>query len=126
MDTPVQPVKNEHRAHPVASAWRPTFRSIVKTFASGDYSLRAPVPGVRVDASTAAQIEAYLSDYGETLDELPDDTWDTSVSQWMGRHWDVLVDLWTVESGESDLVLAARVLPKEDGYSIEVGGVYVP
>jgi len=62
----------------------------------------------------------------ETLAELPDETWATSVSQWMGTHWEVLVDLWTVESGKSDLVLDARVFEQETGFRIEIHSVYVP
>jgi hypothetical protein len=60
--------------------------------------------------ATAEQIRRYLADYGCTLVELPEDTWQTSVSQWMETHWEVLVDLWTAEEGRSDLVLAGRVV----------------
>jgi len=44
----------------------------------------------------------------------------------MGTHWEVLVDLWTVESGKSDLVLDARVFEQETGFRIEIHSVYVP
>ena len=45
----------------------------------------------------------------------------------MGTHWDVLVDLWTVEAGESNLVLCVRVFESEDGGCLtEVDSVRVP
>ena len=47
-------------------------------------------------------------------------------AQWMGTHWEVLVDLWTKEEGRSDLVLHVKVV--EDGASprFTVHLVYVP
>jgi hypothetical protein len=44
----------------------------------------------------------------------------------MGTRWDVLIDLWTVESGRSDLVLDARVFEVPSGYRYEIHLVYVP
>lgn len=94
----------------------------------GDYALQQRVATVdAIDPSTAQQIESYILDYGETLASLPTSTWDTSVSRWMEGYWELLVELYTVESGESDLVLSARVFEHGDGqYRIEVMGVYVP
>jgi hypothetical protein len=120
-------VKDEHAAHPVASAWRPTLCEVVRAFVRRDYALKQRIPAVApVSAETARQIEQYVSDYGETLCELPDETWVTSVAQCMGSHWDVLVDLWTVESGRSDMVLDARVSETNDGFLVEIHLVYVP
>ena len=121
------PVKDESRAHSVAGAWRPILTDIVKALADGDCSLSRGVPGVAsVVRATAEQIRDYLDDYGETLVDLPEETWRSSTSQWMGAHWDVLVDLWTLESGESDLVLSLRVFEVEGGYQFEIHSVYVP
>ena len=64
--------------------------------------------------------------YGETLADLPDEAWETSIAQWMGTHWDVLLDLWTVESGRSDMALCARVFEEEDGFRFEIDSVHVP
>lgn len=120
-------IKDDHRAHPVASAWRPAIRAIVKRLAAGDDDLARDIPSVApVSRAIASQIRAYLSEYGETLAELPDETWESSVAQWMGTHWDVVVDLWTIESGCSDLVLGARVFEVGDGFRIHVDWVHVP
>lgn len=123
----VPALKDSEREHSVASAWRPALRAIVAAFVRGDFRLREAILGVEaVDEATAKQIEGYLASYGETLDELSDETWKSSVAQWMGGSWDVLVDLWTVESGRSDLVLSARVFEQGDGHRIAIHIVYVP
>lgn len=121
-------VKDEHAQRPVASAWRPTLSKIVEAFAHKDYSLaKSAILGVDgVTYEKAQQIERYITDYGETLIELPEEAWRSSVSQWMGTHWEVLVDLFTKESGESDLVLSMFVFEAEGGYRYEVDSVHVP
>lgn len=120
-------VKDEEAAHPVASDWRPALREIVAAFSRGDFALSGLTSVVPVDPTTQNQINRYLAEYGETLDELPEETWLTSVAQWMGTHWDVLVDLWTKESGKSDLVLSVRVFEANPGdCRIEVDSVHVP
>jgi hypothetical protein len=124
---PQEPVKDETTTHPIPSAWRATLRDIVEAFVHGDYALAEGVHFVApVPLATSEQVRRYIADYGETLVELPDETWETSVSQWMGTHWDVLVDLWTLESGESDMVLNARVFEMENGFQIEIDSVHVP
>ncbi len=126
-DEIVPAVKDESAAHPIATAWRQTFREIVKAFVAGDYALERAVSYVApVTPRTADHARAYVADYGETLAELPEDAWKTSVAQWMSTHWDVLVDLWTVESGCSDMVLHARVLEVGESFRVEIYMVYVP
>jgi hypothetical protein len=118
-------VKDEER--PVADAWRPTSRAVVRALASDDYALSRGIPLVATPTQAMSdQMRAYVASYGERLADLPDDTWDSSVAQWMGTHWDVLVDLWTVESGQSDLVLDVRVVETDDGFRFEIGPLYVP
>jgi len=123
----MEPIKDEDRAHPIADAWRPVLREIVRALVEGDYALSRTVPSVApVAKKTAEQTRAYVADYGEELVELPDDTWTTSVCQWMGTRWDVLLDLWTRDSGASDLVLGLRVFEADAGFRFEVQLLYVP
>jgi hypothetical protein len=123
----LEPVRDEEKAHPVADTWRPTFREIVKALAEGDYTLSRGIARVApVSSAAAEQIRGYVTDYGETLTELPNDTWDTSVSQWMKTYWEVLVDLWTVESGQNDMVLHVPVFETSGGFRFEIDSVYVP
>lgn len=122
-----EPLKDEGAAHPVANCWRPTLQEIVKSFSQADYRLKAkPMSVEPVSAAVAAQIENFIANYGEMLSELPDETWRSSVSQWMGTYWDVLVDLWTIESGESDMVLNVRVFEVGNVYRFEIVSVHVP
>jgi hypothetical protein len=121
------PEKDESKTHPVATVWRPALQAVVRAFVDGKYDLTGvhewvpPVP-----LPTAYQIRSYVSDYGQHLSELPMETWSTSVSQWMGDCWHVLVDLWTTESGRTDMVLDVRIYENGEGFRIEVGSVYVP
>jgi hypothetical protein len=79
-DAEVFAVKDESHGLPIPSAWRPVFREIVGAFVQRDYRLSAGVLGVApVTNDTAAHIEKYIGDYGETLVELPEETWDSSV-----------------------------------------------
>jgi len=127
MSNDITPQKDETQVHPVPSAWRETFRDIAKALARGDYNLAAGVASVAaVSSPIADQMRSYVADYGETLTELPDESWNNSISQWMGTHWDVLVDLWTKESGASDLVMSARVFEVDDGFRFEIDSVHVP
>lgn len=122
-----EPMKDENGAHPIADEWRPAIREIVSAFARGDYHLLRGIASVTQPSKAVAdQIQAYVADFGETLAELPDESWNSSVSQWMGTHWDVLVDLWTVESGRSDLALALRIHEAGVGFRFEIDSVHVP
>ncbi|GAB2905720.1 hypothetical protein GCM10027046_39440 [Uliginosibacterium flavum] len=123
----VSVVKDEEHELPVPSIWRPVFRSIVSAFAKQDYQVDLGVLGVLpITSDTANQIDEYIQDYGETLIELPEDTWETSVCIWMGTRWDVLIDLWTEGEGRSDMILSAKVSESSSGFVFEVYMVYVP
>ena len=125
--SPAPALKDDTAQHPVASIWRPALSEIVKALVAGDYALgQRPASVAPARAEVADQIKAYIADYGETLVDLPEDSWSTSVSQWMGTHLEVLVDLWTAESGDSDLALSVRVFETDDGFRIEVDSVHVP
>lgn len=125
---PVVPVrKDPEREHAVATLWRPVFREVVRAFVAGDFRLRtALAQRVEIDDKTAEQAARYVAQYGETLVELPDETWNSSVAQWTEGYWDVLVDLWTVESGRSDLALSVRVFEAGEGFRFRIDGVWVP
>ena len=124
-DVPV--VKDASKQAPIPSAWRPAFRDIVKAFVRGDFKVSTGVPGVSpVRDNVAEQIKAYIKDYGETLVELPDETWNSSVCIWTGERWDTIVDLWTAREGRSDLILQTLVRESGEGFSYDIRMVYVP
>ncbi len=123
----MRPQKDELKEHPVPHAWRPTLGKIVDGLVQHDYQLDRRVDRVKpISEATARQIREYISDYGERLIALPADTWKSSVAQWMGGYWDVLVDLWTEAEGPSDLVLSVRVTESDGSFEYEVQLVFVP
>ncbi len=120
-------IKDEDSEHPLATTWRPVLRQVVQALAAHDYALANGVEGVEpVSGDVATQMREYIESYGATLIDLPEETWRSSVAQWMGSHWDVLVDLWTAEEGSSDLVLRLNVSECESRYRFEIEMVYVP
>ena len=120
-------IKDLNAQQPIAGAWRGPLRGVVERLACGDHGLSVGVVGVSpVAPKTAEQIREYVAAYPATLISLPDDTWETSVAQWYGTHWELLVDLWTAEEGRSDLVLFCTVHEADDGYRITVESVHVP
>ena len=119
--------KDENNERPIPSAWRSVFREIINAFVHHDYLLSSGIPGVAgVSDSTATQIKNYIDEYGETLTELPEETWDSSICIWTGDRWDALVDLWTISEGRSDLVLSAHVTESKTGFVFHIYMVYVP
>jgi hypothetical protein len=119
--------KDEDRQVPVPGIWRPTLAAIVEAFREGDFELARGIPEVSpISPEDADAISENIEGYGATLTALPDDSWRTSVCQWMDGYWHVLVDLYTQEEGASDLALDVRVREHGTGYLFEVHLVYVP
>lgn len=112
---------------PVPPIWRPTFEALVEHFVRGDFrptGLRDLDP---ISAETAEQMEASVADYDQvTLAPLTEETWTTSVAQWLDGSWRTLIDLRTEEEGRSDLCLETDVHEVDGGYRFDVRSVYVP
>ena len=123
----IEPIKDLEQSHPIPTAWRGVISNIVIALVDSDYGLDRGIPNVEpVDTGTAAQIENYILDYGETLTPLTEEAWERSCAQWVGDHWDVIVDLCTESEGVSDMVLSGKMRELETGLSFEVHMVYVP
>lgn len=119
--------KDENQQGPVPTVWRSTLFEIVNAFKEGDFALDRGVAGVRpITPDEAAQIAGNIASYGARLTSLSDETWQTSACQWMIGYWDVLVDLFTVEEGASDLAMAVRVYEEGSAFSFHVHSVHVP
>lgn len=120
-------VKDAENQRPVPSAWRSILTKIIAAFVRKDYRLRTGIPGVApVSAATAEQIQNYIRDYGVTLIDLPESTWDTSACIWVGDRWDVLIDLSTLEESNSDLVLQTQILETNGSHVVHLYMLYVP
>lgn len=127
MEDEIKVSKSEEEQQPIPSVWRQTIREIVEAFASNDFQLIKSISGVRqLSVEDAERISKSIESYGAHLSKLPEKAWETSVCQWMDGYWDVLIDLYTVEEGESDLVLSMRVLEAPQGYDFQIQSVYVP
>ncbi|WP_305910361.1 hypothetical protein Q9L42_000120 (plasmid) [Methylomarinum sp. Ch1-1] len=127
MSATVPVLKDQNNQTPVASVWRSAISEIVDAFKDGDFKVTRRVVGLQPISDTdAKRIEKNLLAYGATLTSLPEETWDTSVCQWMNGYWDVLVDLFTIEEGASDLVMAIRISEEGATYVYDVQSVHVP
>lgn len=119
-------LKDENNQCPIPTVWRKAFIDIVDAFKAGDFELHRGIAGVRpISTGDAARIANNIQQYGAQLTSLPEESWQTSVCQWMRNYWDVLIDLFTIEEGASDLVLSARVYEEGSSYVIEIQSVHV-
>jgi len=116
--------KDPHTETPVDEAFRPTLTWMADEIAAGRAPHAASVSACSAD--TWDVITGIIDDYGETLVRLPEATWETSVSQWDGQRWKVLVDLYTVAEGRSDLVMDVSITETETGFAYSLHLVYVP
>lgn len=118
--------KNYTVQKPIPTIWRRTLVEIVEAIRLNDYELLDSTSQVRKLASSDAnRIKKNINDYGCHLATLPENAWQNSICQWMIDYWDVLVDLYTVEEGESDLSLFIRVFEKGDAFEFEIMSVHV-
>jgi hypothetical protein len=120
-------IKDEENELPIPQVWRDVFCQIVKSLSNKDYLVNSTISNVpSLSISDSKHIEDNIESYGEELTELPPETWDSSIYLWMGTHWDVIIDLWTLGEGQSDLVLSAKVYETNNQYTFKIEMVYVP
>ena len=121
------PLKDDDDEYLIPGVWRPTLREIVDAIAEGDYELSRGIAFVAPTGSaTAKYIRENIEDYTGTLVRLPEESWSSSVYRWMRTHWYVVVDLWTLEEGRTDLALIVNVFESGEGFRFEVESVHVP
>ncbi|CAB0151898.1 hypothetical protein PSI9734_02259 [Pseudidiomarina piscicola] len=118
--------KDEVNQQPIPTIWRSALWLIVEAIKSNDYSLTNTNSSIKpISLSDATRIQENIEDYGCKLASLPDQAWNTSVCQWMRGYWDILVDLYTVQEGGSDLVLSVRVYEQDNKFEFEIMSVHV-
>jgi hypothetical protein len=118
--------KDEQNQQPIPTVWREVLVLIVEAIKSNNYSLIDSDSSIRLTSpSDRKRIEENIEEYGCRLMSLPEEAWNTSACQWMKGYWEVLVDLYTVEEGQSDLVLSIRVYEKNDEFEYEIMSVHV-
>lgn len=120
-------LKNEEDELPVPTEWRQTLIDIVEAFSHGDFCLNNNVDFVHaISASAAKRISGNIAAYGDELVSLSEETWDTSIYQWMRGYWEILVDLVMLDEGVSDLVMFVKVRENGGTYCFAVEDVHVP
>lgn len=118
--------KDEQNQQPIPTVWREVLVLIVEAIKSNNYSLIDSDSSIRLTSpSDKKRIEENIEEYGCRLISLPEEAWNTSACQWMKGYWEILVDLYTVEEGQSDLVLSVRVYEKNDEFEYEIMSVHV-
>ena len=121
------PKKDESQAHPIAMSWRPMIKAVVSAFVNNDFELSSGLASVTpIPREVSDHNRNYVKEYGATLVELSDEAWKRSCAQWMGAHWDLIVDLCTKEEGVSDLGLTGKMEEVAGDYQFTIGLIYVP
>jgi hypothetical protein len=114
---------------PVPERWRPALAWVVDRLVAGDYGGLARdgfVP--HVSGSDDTGIGYWIEQYPATLMSLPEEAW---AGAERGRcvddpdWWWVVVELWTVEEGRSDLSMEATVRERDAELQIALQNVHV-
>ena len=123
----LEPIKDEEKSHPIAHAWRTIFVEVVAALVQDDFELKNGVKNVAPVEKDIAEINrSNVKEYEERLIPLTEQTWSSSCAQWIGPHWEVLIDLCTESEGVSDLVLHGEVKEQDGVPMITIGLIYVP
>jgi hypothetical protein len=122
----IEVLKDPDNEHPVPTVWRDTLSRIVDALRRDEFSLNSIEDVSPISNNEADRLRRNIATYGVHLSKLPERAWQTSVCRWMEDYWDVLVDLFTEEEGESDLVLFIKVYEREGSYRFNVESVHVP
>ncbi len=128
MATAVEIERNEDEEGPVPTVWRSTLARMVDALCVHDYKFEQAIEGVPTPADGRdEQMQSYIARYGQKLVPLPPETWATSCYIYGGYdRWSLIVDLYTVDEGRSDLILEVDVIEADGGYSFVNPLVYVP
>lgn len=120
------PITKGNEEVSVPSDWRATLSLIVDAFVMKNYELLG-IRGVEpLSNEHAAAIGRTIAAYGSSLGRLSESTWNSSVSRWMGSHWQVLVDLNDSAGEQTDLVLFVKIIDHPGQYRFLVDSVHVP
>ncbi len=128
MNSEVSITKNGESEGPIPSIWRPKLNEIVEAFANLNIEALNSIDGIlTISQSEFQRVLENIEAYGDKLTQLDHEVWDTSVYIWMGKYWELLVDLTTLREVVSDLVLFVNVYEKNASeYEFEVTSIHVP
>ena len=112
----------------VPQRFRPVIEDVVCRVAAGDY---AGLKRDGIDSYPDGDLSLWIREYGDggaTLVPLPDEAWDSAQASPADHEpgtWFVVVDLWTLEEGRSDLSLEATVREAGDRIDLTIDDLHV-
>ena len=109
---------------PVPTAWRKALKEIVRAIAARDATFSGC--SVPVEAPSLHKSWRIIDEMGVSLAELPDETWSSSVCIRSFDEWDVIIDLYDVTQGRTDLILPAKIKEGSDGIRVTLDMIHVP
>lgn len=119
--------KDSEVEQPIPNEWKDALYEIVEDIRNCRLQSREVTGGSYVvDPADADRIYENIDAYGEKLARLHEESWDTSICRWMTTYWYILIDLFTVDEGASDLVLVVNGHEVERSYRFDVQSVHVP
>lgn len=121
---------------PIPLPLRPALAQVVDRVAAGDFeALKASGADPYPDSDLGLWIREYgrpsesTEQGGATLISLPDEAWEYAevIYEDPGppRRWGVVIDLWTVEEGRSDLSMEADVVETSTGLRVLILNIHV-
>lgn len=118
----VEAQKNADASQPVPNVWRPSLAHLVEVIL-GKHPAEAQSSFADADLT---RWRRTIADYGVMIGGVSDESWETSVAQWMDGYWEVLIDLCTPNGARTDLVVFVRVVEDASDYKFSVDSVHVP
>ena len=120
----------------IPASLRPALAHVVDRFVAGDFG------GLKrdgIDPYPDSDLGLWIREYGRppgsgdpgcaTLTALPEEAWRYAevVFEEAGppRRWGVVIDLWTVEEGRSDLSMEADVIDAPEGLQVRILNIHV-
>jgi hypothetical protein len=119
----------------IPASLRPALAHVVDRLVVGDFE------GLKrdgIDPHPDTDLGLWIREYGSpgnglpghaTLTSLPEEAWQYAeiVFEEAGppRRWGVVVDLWTVEEGRSDLTMEPDVIDAPEGLQVRISDIHV-
>lgn len=119
--------KNDAQELPIPRIWRDILLKIVDAVNSGNFAFREIDPNVQeLDDKNAEFIRSYVQGFGVLQFSMPSKAWNSSIYRWMDGYWQLLIDLYSGQGDETDLVLFVRVNEADMNYRFSVQHIIVP
>jgi hypothetical protein len=109
----------------VPERFRSAITDAVALIAAGDITALQHHPQIRMKGQDPL---TWIRDYPATLTPLPAETWDTADAIQHQQHpstWSLVIPLWTLQEGRSDLSLEATAQDLTDGPLITIDDIHV-